>query len=72
MIWLFKRGDIRRSFAHHTQMILVEEMPEQSQTMEPIFSVSIVQFLENLQFFESRLVPVMSQLKIENVPSKLM
>lgn len=43
-------------FKHETEMVFVEEVSEQSDTVELVLGVSFVEFLEDPQLLETRLV----------------
>lgn len=43
---------------HETQVLLVVEMPEEAKAVELVIRVGVVQLLEELQLFQTRLLPV--------------
>lgn len=42
---------------HETQVLLVVEMPEEAETVELVVRVGVIQLLEELQLFQTRLLP---------------
>lgn len=44
----------RQGLKHHAQVLLVEEVSEESYTVVAVFWISVVQFLQNLKFLEDR------------------
>jgi hypothetical protein len=47
----------REGLKHHAQVLLVEEVSEETYAVVAIFWICVVQFLQNLKFLESGLVP---------------
>lgn len=42
---------------HETQVLLVVEMPEEAKTVELVVGIGVIQLLEELQLFQTRLLP---------------
>lgn len=43
---------------HQTQVLLVVEMPEEAKAVELVVGIGVIQLLEELQLFQTRLLPV--------------
>lgn len=49
--------DIPEWFKHQTQMLFVVKVSEQTETVELVIRVCIIQLLQKFQFLQSSLVP---------------
>ena len=56
-----RRRAVPQRLKHQTQVLFVVEMPEETQAVEFIIGIGVVELLQELQFLQSRLLPVSGQ-----------
>lgn len=54
---------------HETKVLLVVEMPEKAKAVELVIGVGVIQLLEELQLFQTRLLPVRRLFFLVNKPN---